>query len=180
MESPLDIPRYALKKFLLSCGPTYIYPAAVRVDILTPAEEDLRRQLASRQLTDTQKLGMLRQASSPDWVYHLATFGVRLAVDGVRHSNREHFRLGTLATTAALGRLPWNDALRSLAMLEHCAGEMHVDFRSIVRDVARATDADSIRAIVDAFFRRAAELRSIDALRIHRVHEGVKFTFRIV
>lgn len=167
----------AVSQLIDSCGREYEFPAAGKVKFPTPEEGKLFDALSHADISDTEKI--VAMSDGRDWsdCYSLAIFGIRLAILGVRSASRQVFRLGLLAMLAGSPKLDWRDTLRALAIFEDCGRRLGFRFQSDILRTVIPSEQMSLYAVVNGFFERSEEMRTVDVMGIKPVGVGDELTF---
>jgi len=169
--------KIATSDLIATCGRDYAFPAGGQIALLTPQESTLLNELTHRSLSTSDKLLCL--AEDHDWsaCYTLVTFAVRLAVMGVRQRDCATFKIATLALVATSPKIDWRDTLGVLAIFEDCASQLEFDFQSDVKRILIFSDAKELRSLIDTYFSRSPEMRSVSVMGISKVGEGKDLTY---
>ena len=168
----------AASQFIDSCGREYEFPAGGSVEILTPQELELLEEMNQADISELEKVGSMMH--DRDWsdCYSLAIFGVRLGILGVRSRNQETYRLGLLAMLAASTKLDLRDTLGALAIFEDCGRRLGIGLQSEIERISMPIEDCNLRSVIDGFFSRDEQMRSVDVMGLTQVGDGDELTFK--
>ena len=141
------------------------------IELLNSCEERLSAFLRDKNISTADKI----RAMSEDltWVqcYGISAYGIGLAVSAVRNANKEAFKCGLIALVAAGPKLDWRDLLGDFSMFECCGNHLGISFQEELSQVVKYGNENKLRATIEGFFSRSAEMRSVKVFGI--VESGI-------
>lgn len=174
---PLTAMNRELAKFLASVDRTYAFPAGGNYEILLPAEESLVQAVEQLEMLPSEIMDQLSAGLESYRCYDLVILGCRLAVLGVRLRRVEKFRIGMLFVLAGLTEIDRRDAFRALAVIEYCANILRIECQQELLVMAQGSGDSDCHSLLQSYFLRTDDLRTIDVMGIYKVGEGDTLTF---
>ena len=154
------------------------FPAGGVYELLTGQEEKLLNAIRNGILPIDQLISKL--SGDRDWsaCYSIVIFSVRLSILAVRTQNTSLYQTGIVVLVAGSSNIDWRDALGALAIFEACGKQLTLDFQAEVEAIASMVELEKLRPVLDGYFARADELRTVEAMGHRQLGEGPTLMYR--